>query len=96
MNNYCVKNEKRIQNLLTEISYVKDKQSYALEEIKKDSESNNLIVVNKNNEITESLLARLDTMEIEMRKTKKINFILISIAIGLLILLSGFQIYFKQ
>ncbi|MBP6739591.1 MAG: hypothetical protein KA146_06355 [Leptospiraceae bacterium] len=88
-------NEKRIQNLLTEIYNVKDKQSYALEEIKKDSENNNLILVNKNSEITESLLARLESMEIEMRKAKKLNLILSTVAIGILLLLSGLQIYFK-
>ena len=64
-------------------------------DIKKDSENNNLILVNKNSEITESLLARLESMEIEMRKAKKLNLILSTVAIGILLLLSGLQIYFK-
>ncbi|MBK6606955.1 MAG: hypothetical protein IPG24_16135 [Leptospiraceae bacterium] len=79
----------------TEFSDLKEKQGNALIEIKQDSENHKLALVDKNKEITESLLARLESMEIEMRKAKKLNLILSTVAIGILLLLSGLQIYFK-
>jgi gas vesicle protein len=92
---YSEQSENIIEIIKTEISNLKQENNNSLTELKQDSENNKLVLVNKNNEITESLLTRLDSIEIEMRKTKKINFILTSSIICILILLSGFQIYFR-